>query len=254
MYPKLPLYLEKSLCQMPPFNERFALVKYGGGIIGMSGSIAGNTHARNRSGNYVRARTKPVNPNTARQQAVRSALAELTTQWAQTLSAAQRTAWNLYASSVSMKNKLGETINLTGFNHYIRSNLMRNRAGLGVVDDGPVIFELPAADPSFAVTASEATQEISFAYDDTMDWADENGGWLILHQGQPQNAQRNFFAGPWRYCSIVEGVNGAPPAGPKVASVPYAISEGQRIWCYARIIRADGRISEVFTANCFCAA
>ncbi|GAI58374.1 unnamed protein product, partial [marine sediment metagenome] len=38
-----------------------ALVKYGGGITQMSGSIAGNTFARNRYGNYVRSRTKPIN-------------------------------------------------------------------------------------------------------------------------------------------------------------------------------------------------
>jgi len=231
-----------------------ALIKYGGGIVQMSGSIAGNTHARNRFGNYVRARTKPVNPNSARQVAIRAALSELTVRWSQTLTAAQRTAWNLYASSVSMKNKLGEAINLTGFNHYIRSNVIRNRTGLGVIDAGPVVFELPAADPAFAITASEATQEISFVYDAGMDWADENGGWLVLYNGQPQNAQRNFFAGPWRYCSVVEGVNGAPPASPKVATATFAISELQHIWAYARIIRADGRMSEVFRADCFCAA
>lgn len=223
-----------------------ALVKFGGGITQMSGSVGGTTFARNRYGNYARAKTKPVNPNTAAQAAIRGALSELTVLWSQTLSAAQRTAWNLYGASVAMKNRLGETTYLTGFNHYIRSNVMRNRVGLGVVNDGPVIFELPAADPGFSITASEATGEITFAYNALMDWADENGGWLILHNGQPQNAQRNFFAGPWKYCSIVEGVNGAPPASPKVASATFGIAEGQHIWAYARIIRADGRISEPF--------
>ncbi|GAH50296.1 unnamed protein product, partial [marine sediment metagenome] len=44
-----------------------ALVKLGGGIVQISGSIAGNTFARNRFGNYMRSRTKPVNPNSTRQ-------------------------------------------------------------------------------------------------------------------------------------------------------------------------------------------
>jgi len=231
-----------------------ALVKYGGGIVGMSGSIAGNTHARNRSGNYVRARTKPVNPNTALQQVVKSALSNLTTRWAQTLTAVQRTAWNLYASNVAMKNKLGETINLTGFNHYLRSNITLLQYGGPVIDDGPVIFELPDADPTFAITASEATQEISFAYNAALDWAAETGSHMVLYQGQPQNAQINFFKGPWRKCSIASGDDGGAPASPKVAAAVFAIAEGQRLWAYARILRADGRISEVFTANCFCAA
>jgi len=231
-----------------------ALVKYGGGIVQMSGSIAGDTHARNRYGNYIRARTKPTNPNTARQVQVRATLAFLVERWAETLTADQRTAWNLYASSVSMKNKLGETIHLSGFNHYIRSNSTRADISLGIIDAGPVNFTLPEADPTFAVTGTEAAQTLSVAYDDAMDWADETGAWLLLFQGQPQNTQRNFFGGPWRLLTVVEGVNGAPPADPKVADVIFAIAEGQRQWIYARIARADGRLSEPFRADCTVAA
>lgn len=231
-----------------------ALVKFGGGITAMSGSMAGNTFAKNRYGFYVRARTKPVNPNTARQQAVRASLAELTARWAQILTANQRTAWNLYGSNVVMKNKLGESINLSGFNHYLRSNAWLARMGGTIVDDGPVIFEIPATDPAFSATASEATQQITWGYDDTMDWANETDSWLLLYQGQPQNAQRNFFDGPWRQCSQLQGVTGAPPASPLITGVVFAIAETQHLWGYARILRADGRLSEVFRADCFCAA
>lgn len=231
-----------------------ALVKFGGGIIQMSGSLAGNTFARNRYGNYVRARTKPVNPNTARQVAVRATMAFLTDRWSLTLTAPQRAAWDLYASNVNMKNKLGETIHLSGFNHYIRSNSIRHVHSLGHIDAGPVVFEIPEQDAAFAITASEATQQITYAYDDTLDWATETGGWMVLFQGQPQNPQRNFFAGPWRYATNVAGVDGAPPASPKIAGVPFAMAELQKQWCYARILRADGRISEPFRDDTFCAA
>lgn len=231
-----------------------ALVKFGGGVIQMSGSIAGNTYARNRYGNYVRARTKPVNPNTTRQQLVRSAIALLTARWGQVLTAADRTAWNLYAASVAMKNRLGEVVFLTGFNHYIRSNSFRAAYGKTPVDAGPVIFELPAADPLFAFTAGEVAQQISVSFDDTMDWDNETGGFLVYYQGQPQNAQRNFFDGPWRLLSYTAGVDGAPVASPVVESPVFAISEGQRQWLYARILRADGRISEPFRDDSFIGA
>jgi len=92
-----------------------ALIKFGGGVVQMSGSIAGNTYARNRYGNYVRARTKPVNPKTDRQSVIRTAMQLLTTRWAQTLTAAQRTAWNLYASNVNMTNFTGD-----GHSHTMR--------------------------------------------------------------------------------------------------------------------------------------
>jgi len=178
----------------------------------------------------------------------------MSVRWAQTLTADQRTAWNLYADNVNMKNRLGEVVNLSGYNHFMRSNVLRNRAGIGIVDDGPVVFELPEADTNFAITASEATQQISYAFDNGLDWADENGGWMIRFQGQPQNPQRNFFAGPWKINGLIEGVNGAPPASPAAADVVFAIAEGQHQWCYARILRADGRMSEAFRADCFCAA
>ncbi len=231
-----------------------ALVKFGGGIIQMSGSLAGNTFARNRYGNYVRARTKPVNPNTARQIEVRAIIAMLTARWSTTLTAGQRTAWNHYASSVNMKNRLGETVKLSGFNHYIRSNTIAAMVPYPLVDDGPVVFELPDQDPTFAVTASEATQVLTLAYDDTMNWATEDLAYMFFFQGKPQNAQREFFAGPWRFIGSVGGIDPGGPVEPHAAGAAFAISEGQRIWTYARIQRADGRLSEVFRADTFCAA
>lgn len=231
-----------------------ALVKYGGGIVQMSGSIAGNTFARNHYGNYARARTKPVNPNTGRQQVIRAALAELTVRWSSTLTAPQRTAWNLYGSNVAMTNKLGETVYLTGFNHYIRSNIMLTRNGLTNVDDGPVVFEIPTQDPAYSITASEATQQITHAFDNTLDWAKETGAKMYLFQGHPQNAQRNFFGGPWGYIGLIDGIDPGGAVTPWVGGVLFPIAEGQRQWTYARIIRADGRLSEPFRDDVFVGA
>lgn len=231
-----------------------ALVKYGGGVTQMSGRIGGDVHARNSTSNYIRAGTKPINPNTARQIVVRSLVAELTARWGATLTAVQRTAWNLYAASVAMKNRLAETIYLSGFNHYVRSNVFRMQGGMAVVDAGPVIFELPAHDPAFNVSISEATQQITTTYDDTMDWNNETGGGLWCYMGSPQNAQRSFFNGPWRYCGGLNGVTGAPPASPQVLACSFVASEGQHIWVSARLFRADGRLSEKFFFDTFCLA
>lgn len=231
-----------------------ALIKFGGGVVQMSGSIGGDTFARNRYGNYARARTKPTNPNTSRQQAVRAAVAFLTQRWSVTLTAVQRTAWNLYADSVNMKNRLGETVHLSGFNHYIRSNATRKTGPTVLIDDGPTIFELPAQDPTFSVSGSEATQALTIAFDDTLPWAVEDGSFLFLFQGKPQNAQRNFFAGPWRFINYVGGIDPGGPIEPHVEIGDFAIAEGQRQWVYGRISRADGRLSEPFRADIAVAA
>lgn len=231
-----------------------ALVKYGGGVIQMSGSIAGNTYARNRYGNYVRARTKPVNPNTERQDAIRASVASLTVRWAHTLDATKRAAWGLYASNVAMKNKLGEVVYLSGFNHYIRSNALLLAIGQAIHDDGPTVFELPAQDPLFAITATEAPNEITYTWNSLLDWCAEDGSMILVYEGKPQNPQRNFFAGPWRFLGRTKGVDPGPAVPPSVQPSKFGIAELQHIWCYARISRADGRLSEPFRADTFCAA
>jgi len=230
-----------------------ALVKYGGGIIQMSGSMAGNTFARNRYGNYVRSKTVPVNPNTTRQQVVRSIIADLVVEWSQTLTAAQRTAWNLYADSVEMLNKLGESIKLSGFNHFCRSNAAIVQAGLTYVAGGPTIFELPEADPTFAVAISAGSQQVSVTFDDGADWAKEVGGGLLISVGSPQNPHVNFFAGPYRYAGKVAGA-ASPPSSPATIAVPFVCTADQRVWVRARIVRADGRLSSPFRDDCIVGA
>lgn len=231
-----------------------ALVKYGGGIVQMSGSMAGTVHARNRYGNYTRARTKPVNPISDLQAKVRAVIASLTTRWSQTLDDTKRKAWILYGNSVVMKNRLGEAVHLTGFNHYIRSNVIREKVGADIVDDGPVIFELPQADAEYAIVCDEASQTIRSTYNGTLGWATEVGGFLFIFQGQPQNAQRTFFGGPWRQIDGVIGEDPGPMPGAINSPVAFAIAEGQHQWAYARIARADGRLSEPFRADTFCVA
>lgn len=231
-----------------------ALIKFGGGVVQMAGSIGGTTFARNRYGNYARARTKPTNPNSSGQQIVRATLTQLTTRWSTILTAVQRTAWNLYGASVVMTNRLGENIQLSGFNHYVRSNSLIARVGGTHVDDGPTLFELPQADATFAVTATEAAQTIDVTYDDSAPWANEDDGHMFTFQGSPQNAQRNFFAGPWNFLGQIEGALAVPPVSPDTQPVVTAIAEGQRQWVYARIMRADGRLSAPFRADTFTAA
>jgi hypothetical protein len=230
-----------------------ALIRYGGGITQMSGSIGGTTHARNRYGNYTRSRTKPVNPKSSRQTEIRSAVSFLASYWFSDLTPAERTAWNLYGSSVAMKNRLGETVYMTGFNHFIRSNTLRQYQGQSIVDAGPTTFELPEKDNTITITGSAATQQISLSFNNALPWANEVGGMISCFLGQPQNKTRNFFNGPWKhFTSFVGGA--VPPVSPKVVNASYGIAQGQALWIYCRISRADGRLSEAFRTQCFCGA
>jgi hypothetical protein len=223
-----------------------ALIKYGGGVTEMSGKMGGNVFSRNRYGAYVRKLTTPVNPASDRQVIARARVSSMADRWNNTLTEAQRVSWNVYAAAVSVLNRLGDSIYLTGFNHYIRSNCAILACGGTIVDDGPAILLLPGQDPAFAVTASAATQLVSVAFDDALDWLDEDGGYMSVQMGTPKLTSVNFFAGPWRFMDAIEGDSVTPPTTPTTMTAPWTITEDQKIWCQARIIRADGRISNFF--------
>lgn len=220
-----------------------AQVKFGGGVTAISGSIAGSTFGRNRFGFYIRPRTKPVNPNSAGQAGIRSAMSYLTAYWHATLTPAQRVAWTTYAAAVAMKNRLGETIYLTGFNHFIRSNAELVNRSLTLVADGPTVLALPEKDPTIAATGAASTQLVSVAFDVLLDWIDEDDSYMMVYQGVPQLATRNFFGGPWRYMDKIEGDSITPPTSPVTMTAPFTLVEDQKVWCYARIVRADGRVT-----------
>lgn len=230
-------------------TQRFALVRYGGGVVQMSGSIAGNTFARNRFGNYVRSRTKPVNPSSSNQTKVRGIMATLVEHWNDSLSGAQRDAWNLYGASVNWLNALGESVKLTGFNHFIRGNSWMLRLNRPIIEDGPTEFALPSTDGTIACASSEATQLITITFDDTKDWCTEDGAYLWILEGKPMMATRNFFGGPYRGRSAKAGADPGGIASPQTYTAIWTIAEGQKVWNQFRIGRADGRLSTPFITD-----
>lgn len=219
-----------------------------------SGSIGGTVWSHNSSGAYIRNRSVPVNPNTDRQIAVRNAVRSLAIAWQNTLTQVQRDAWDTYAANVSWLNHLGQTINLTGLNHYIRSNTPRLQDGVARVDAAPTIFNIATAELALAGTASEATQQVTVAWDDTTAWNTEDGAVQVFYAGLPQNGSIRFFGGPWRVVGWILGNAGVPPVSPVPWNYPWPFAEGNRLWLRSRISRADGRLSEFARVNFLAAA
>lgn len=230
------------------------LVKFGGIVIDGRGSVGGNTFARNRSGAYVRKRTTPVNPNSTRQATIRAIQSVMGEKWKNSATASQRLDWGIYASNVPAKNKLGEVINLSGWNQFVKSNVVALNAGLPLIADAPADFTLPAQDETVTITVSESTQLITVNFADGRPWVDEDDSALIVQMGIPQNPTINFFDGPYRHAGIVRGDSGAAPTSPQTIAVPYSVVESQKIFAQTKIIRDDGRVSDWFQVNVICAA
>lgn len=217
-----------------------------------SGKQGGVVWSHNAGGPYIRARSIPTNPQTDRQVAVRNAVRALAIAWETILTQAQRDAWDTYAANVSWTNRLGQTITLTGLNHFIRSNNQRLVSGIARVDIAPIIFDLATAEGALAATASEATQDLTIDGDPAGLWVGEAAAWQFYYMGIPQNASRKFFGGPYRFLTAVPGAG--PPPFPVVIAAAWPFADGQRIWLRSRVTRGDGRLSEFAQINFLAAA
>lgn len=232
--------LRYPLSLSPNFHEGCTMLIKSALATQMSGSIGGLTASRSKSGAYFRARSVPVNPNSTAQQLARSAMTELVTAWIETLTQAQRDAWADYAANVTVTNRLGDAINVSGQNMYVRCNQPRILAGLTRVDDAPVVFDGAMLDPvSMEVTGTD----VEITFDDTPDWTSDPDAGLIVQTSRPQNPTKNFFKGPFRFAELVVGDVTTPPTSPAVVSSPFATPEDTKIFARVRLSLADGRIS-----------
>ena len=222
------------------------LIKLGDIVGQASGSLRSNTYSHNRFGAYVRNRTIPVNPQSARQSTVRTLMQSLTNLWGGTLTSEQRAQWATYGDNVEVINRLGDTVKLTGLNHYVRSNLPRLVAELARVDDGPVIFSLPETDETAAASYTADDQETAIVFDDAMDYIDEDGAALLVYTGTPVNPSINFFNGPFRFTDSIDGDSASPLTSPQDLASPFTFQEAQQVFSRFRITLADGRLSNFF--------
>jgi hypothetical protein len=196
---------------------------------------------------YTRGRSIPTNPKTAAQQAVRNGLQLTSSQWSNTLSAAQRNAWATYAANVPLVDSLGESRNVSGNAQYNRSNVIRLQAGLAVVSAGPTNYTLATlTNPTVSGVAS--TGVISVTFTNTDPWATASGGALLIYTSRPQSVGITFFKGPYQYAGRVNGAV-SPPTSPGTVTSPFALTAGQKVFVRVLATNADGRLSAAWTGS-----
>jgi hypothetical protein len=223
-----------------------AIFTAGPAVSEIRGSAGGTTFSRNRFGAYTRQRTKPVNPNSPAQVQARSRLSALTVYWRDTLTQAQRDAWDAYAAATTWKNALGMDIKLTGLNHFLRAGQLRLQAGEAVIAAAPATPGIPAEEDLWTAAATVAgnTIDVTYTFGTSVDDQVYN-----FFASRPYAASKNFFAGPWRYIGSVVGDSGTPPTSPASFAYPWTLVAGQRVWVYCRRADADNRVNEPFQAT-----
>lgn len=221
-----------------------ALVKFGQGVAQMSGKLGGTVFARNKGGATARNFQAPINPSTPQQSVVRNIMTSLSDDWVNLLTQTQRDGWEAYSFNVQGVNRLGDPITLPALSWFTGSNVARIQAGLVQANDAPTIFTRGEGDSLLAVTASEATQLLSVTFDILNGWVDEDDAGMVIYTSRPQNETVKFFKGPYRLAGVIEGDSVTAPTSPDATlTSAFAFVAGQRVFGYARIIRADGRYS-----------
>lgn len=221
-----------------------ATIKLGAIASDIRGSIGGTVFSRNGGGAYAKARTKGTDPKTAKQQVVRSIMSGLIGAWA-LLSATVRNNWGVYARQVPFINRLGDSINLSGYNMWTRTKAICELIGVAEPAAAPTVMYLAEGDPSVVITPDASSSNVSIAFDNTIPWAGEVGGHLLCYQGLPQPPTRNSYSGPFLYAGKVNGA-GTPPTSPQAVALPYTMAAGQKCFMQFRTLRADGRLSSPF--------
>lgn len=216
-----------------------ALIKLGGMIAEVRGSIGGTVFARNRGGAYARNRSIPINPASPAQIGVRAELGNLSNRWSTVLTQAQRDAWDLYADNVPLPNSLGELRNVTGLNMYVRANSLLALVGGTQVDDGPTEFtQGPTIQPTMTLDAAADTLTVTDlgGYDP----ATQGDLGLLIQQGNPQQAGVTFYKSPFR--KISGTVQTDPPNLPTAVALNVPIAAGQAQFIRTATVTPDGRV------------
>lgn len=226
-----------------------------------SGSLRGITASHNKGGLYFRGRTVPTNPATSYQTAVRAQFGALAQIWSDTLTQMERDAWDAYAAAVSWVDSLGQNIQLSGVNHFVRANTPRLQAdamlgtSLGRIDTAPAVQELgvaPAVNSALLANDVGPPNVITIQVEWTNDASYTDPDTVLLFLAAGRNAGIKFFKGPYILCGTELGTGAAITFDlfdDTPNSSPYSDrfgqpGVGQRIFGYLRATMADGRLSQ----------
>lgn len=181
-----------------------AKVKYGEMIADLRGKINGTVHSKNRSGQYMRNKTSPVNPQSTSQSGVRNSFTTFAQGW-RSLTATQRASWSGVVDAFTKSNVFGDTVRLTGANLYMMLNRVIATIGGTAITTPPI----PAAvtgvtSASVAADVSDAT--ILLTYAPAIPATQTTQVWATA----PQSAGVTFVKNKYRYIGKMVTANASP--------------------------------------------
>lgn len=195
----------------------------------LRGSIGANTWSHNKGGDYVRQRGTPTNPNSTRQQSVRSILSTLAAGYG-ALTAVQQESWKTWAQNNPRQDPLGNSYTLTGLQAYISVNAKLSDAGLTLLTSAPA-GQQSTEEVGPTVTFTSATA-ISVAFTGSA----PTGSCLEVWCTKPQNGggDPNFDQ------ATLVGYSAANPTTPVAMTLPFSVQTGQTMNFFVAFMTSEG--------------
>lgn len=216
-------------------------MKWRGAAIGggaTSGKLGPAVASRNKGGQYLRSRVVPSGGTpTPFQEVIRNAIRSVVPAW-KALTQSQRDAWNTYALNVPTVDVLGDTIQLSGQNWYIGTNVIATQAGLPIVSNAPVTFNRGGADLSAAsFNAGSSTGTLTLGTPLNSLISSSNGDALIIYAGRDYSAGRSKYFGSFQFVNVFQ----AGTASFVTFTLPFAHATTNNMDINVVIRRGDGR-------------
>jgi hypothetical protein len=210
-----------------------------GTIVGaVSGKMAGTVFSHNAGGQYMRQLTIPTNPNTALQNTVRTNFGNSSIAWRDVLTAGQRAAWDSIAPSITAINALGDAIQLTGQQAYVRAASLALLAG----EPPPAVAPITTGNTdigTLTLTSISATT-VTIGVAGAPAWAADDDGYLLVFVGRAVGPARNYYRGPYQFAAGIAG-DTSVPITTGTAAFTSVVGQRRFVRCIAYL---GGRVSQ----------
>jgi len=218
-----------------------SLVKFGGGVSELLGSLGGTTFSKNKSGAFARVRKKPRFPRANLQAQREATVSTYSKTWATILSDAQRACWNSLAATLTWTNRLGDNYSPSGANIYVRSNALLMLADRVPVTAAPATYDIPIATFTLDYLSGTGIRVTSVGA-----LASSSFNTVLIFWSGPVSPSRFTFSSPWSFLRKIRSDT--------LSGVPYTIVDDvdvvpdQKYFFRFRVVRYQGQNSPEFFA------
>jgi len=204
--------------------------------------------SKNHSGPFIRKRVKGTNPKSAKQIAVRAAFGADSKAW-KSLGSSNILAWIAYAKNFIFKNRLGQSITLTGETWYIKLSRILQTMGIAPVSTPPSIsYAIPVLPPGLAIAGVAST-----SYTLTMTGALPSTTNLRVYASAPISSGRTYNSN-YRYIGMIVTADGASVAITGKYTAVFGAVGGTGTKTYFKCIASDNtnglsNVAQIFTVT-----